>query len=331
MKKSIWPILSLLLVSCTDAQSLSLAPGWHSQTVAEWGDARPDMLVIANQGNTLYLSFENKANQLAPSLGRIDLSSGKTAILLYGMDRADGLKMDKQGQLWLGEESTQGQIWTLAQPDLLPAEQRLDRMRRIASHPSLKMITQAGLMAHEGLSFSQDGHFLYLLDEWQEGCLYRFDLARQQLAVFHDTLGWRLVSTPEEARLKAETLHGRMFNRGEDMETLPDGRVLFSETDTGRILVLDDRGEKPVVSTFLTHPDIEHPDNLEWDAHRQWLWITDDNHPSELWAWNGKQMMLIATEPRGEITGVEVSEQGRVYINLQGMHGGEDQTVQLSQ
>ncbi|MDQ6979652.1 MAG: hypothetical protein Q9M09_05650, partial [Mariprofundaceae bacterium] len=107
-------------------------------------------------------------------------------------------------------------------------------------------------------------------------------------------------------------------------------RILFAETDTGIIHLLDDTGPRPTVAPFLHSPDIQHPDNLEWDDHRQGLWITDDSRLSELWFWDGRDFQRVVSDTGGEITGVESHSDGRVWINLQGQHHGEDQTVLLT-
>ena len=101
------------------------------------------------------------------------------------------------------------------------------------------------------------------------------------------------------------------------MERLPDGRILMAETGSGRILALDDRGAMPTVTSLLSDARIAHPDNLEWDARRRWLWITDDSRPSEVWAWDGKRLQRIAWHGSGELTGLESDPDGRIYLNLQ--------------
>lgn len=185
--------------------------------------------------------------------------------------------------------------------------------------------------------FSKDGKYLYLADEWIEGCLYRFTLKTKLLQVYHSSKGWLRINTPVDARFKAEVLHGKYFSRLEDMELLPDGRVLMAETGSkksqGRIWVLDDRGSDdgamPKLSSYLEHSDISHPDNLEWDQKRSWLWITDDSSPSKLWAWDGKKLMQIASHRFAEITGVESSPDGSIYFNLQHNTFGPDLTLRI--
>ncbi|MDQ7010387.1 MAG: hypothetical protein Q9M29_01065 [Mariprofundaceae bacterium] len=328
------PCLLMLLGACDHGHGLTTAPEWKAETIAEWNDARPDMLVLSGDKRFLFVSFETRQNQLAPSLGRINLHAGEQEILLYGLARADGLKMDQSGKLWIGEEVADGEIWTIHEPEMLPAGQRVDRNRHVASHQDIVAVPSAGRFSHEGLAFSNDGRYLYLADEWIEGCLYRFILKEQKLQVLHKSRGWLDIERAGEARLYAEKSHGRIFRRLEDMEPLPDGRILMAETgrdgEHGRILALDNRGDAPVVSLFLADTRLHHPDNLEWDEKRGWLWITDDDEPSVLWAWDGKELQRIAWHDHAEITGVESAADGAIYVNLQGRSFDPDLTVRLT-
>ncbi|MDX8410412.1 MAG: hypothetical protein R8K46_00870 [Mariprofundaceae bacterium] len=328
-----WLFLILLLPGCQEGTGIWLADGWREETVAECADDWPDMLLLSANGRFLYQTCEKRANQLSPSLARIDLQSGKRGILLYGLDRADGIRMSADGSLWIGEETGDGLVWRITQPELLPPEQRVDRIRLAASDKRIRPVPAAGRMLHEGLSFSRDQKFLYLADEWAEGCLYRLHLAEDRLQVFHDKNGWLDITNPAQARIEAERLHGRLFERPEDMELLPDGRILIAETgngdNTGRILALTDSDSAPTIAVYLEDARIHHPDNLDRDAARNWLWISDDDKPSHLWAWDGKALSEIARHGMAEITGVESAADGAIYINLQRRIGGPDLTLRL--
>ena len=115
---------------------------------------------------------------------------------------------------------------------------------------------------------------------------------------------------------------------------MPDGRIAMAETGSkngsGRILILDDSGDFPKITVYLESPEIHHPDNLEWDAHRGWLWITDDDSPSNLWAYDGNKLQKIASHSSAEITGVESSSDGSIYLNLQNRLFGPDLTLKLT-
>ena len=163
-----------------------------------------------------------------------------------------------------------------------------------------------------------------------EGCLYRLNLTTHKLYVFHHKKGWLHIQDTAHARIEAEKLHGRWYNRMEDMELMPDGSILIAETGTGNILKLDDSGNKPIITTFLQHDDIEHPDNLEWDNKRGWLWISDDSIRSELWAWDGKNFKRMAYHDTAEITGLE-SDHGTIYFNLQHRRFAPDLTMKIYQ
>lgn len=289
--------------------------------------------MLSEDGKTLFVSCETTADMLSPSLARIDLESGERQIMLYGLNRGDGLKMDHDGDLWLGEEVADGRIYKIGSPQRIPAEQRVDRNRLVSSHPDIAPILSAGRFSHEGLAFSLDGKHLYLADEWKEGCLYRYTLATGLLEVFHSSKGWLTINTPDDSRFKAEVLHGKHFNRLEDLETLPDGRILLAETgsknDHGRIWILDDRKSKPTIEHYFEHSELIHLDNLEWDDQRNLLWITADHSPSVLWHWDGKMLTQVASHSFGEITGVESGHDGSIYFNLQHNTFGPDLTLKI--
>jgi len=332
--KKLWFVVVIFTgfsVASASESGLELKDGWHADIITECAEDLPDMLLLSADGQHLYQSCETRANMLSPSLARIEIKSGKREILIYGLGRADGMRFAPDGSLWLGEEQPDGLIWKIDNPDLLKAEQRADRYNFQSSSKHIRATTNAGVFAHEGLTFSADGKYLYLADEWKEGCLYRYDIQAQVLKVFHAKKGWLTIKRPEDARIEAERLHGTWYNRMEDMELMPDGRILITETGTGNILVLTDVGEQPEVKKFLFHPDIKHPDNLEWDAKRNWLWITDDSDDSELWAWDGKSFALIASHTSAEITGIESAADGTIYFNLQHRRFAPDLTIRMQQ
>jgi len=330
MQRLIFITLMLLAASCAAGEGLTLAPGWHETVVTEWEKVMPDMIVLSNDGNALFVTNENASDKHTPSLSRIDLASGEKKTLLFGLDRADGLKLDRVGNLWLGEEVTDGLILKIEAPNTLPTGLLFDRSRLIPAHKNIKVIANAGRMAHEGLALSKDGRYLYLADEWKKGCLFRLSLGNMKLEVFQEEKGWLTVTSPDQAREQAIMLHGRPFDRIEDMEQLPDGRILMAETGTGIILVLDDRGPAPSVSIYFRHDDLHHPDNLEWDSKREALWITDDDSPSLLWLLRDRTLIKVASHRFAEITGVESSADGTIWFNLQHNSSGPDMTLELT-
>jgi sugar lactone lactonase YvrE len=312
---------------------ISLAGDWVADIVSENGDQMPDMMVLSPDHRYLYQSLETNENLLSPSLARMDLRTGRRDLLIHGMARADGLKMAPDGSLWLGEEWQDGLVWRIESPEKLPPGQRVDRQRLKSSHSSIQPVPAAGRFAHEGLAFSKDGRYLYLADEWKEGCLYRYELSSGALQVFHSKQGWLTIERPHAARVESEKLHGRMFLRIEDMERLPDGRILMSETGSaespGKILVLKDGYPGAEVGVYLKHERLRHPDNLEWDNVHSWLWITDDSDPSILWIWDGRNLREVARHDSAEITGVESASDGSIYINLQHHRFAQDLTLRL--
>ena len=330
-------LLSLLLTvplwaslnSCNmNPTGLEMDAGWKQRSVAVWRNSRPDMMALSPTGKWLYISCETNASMSAPSLVAINMESGRQHFLLSGLMRADALKFAPDGSLWIGEEFPEGLIWRIADVDKLPAEQTVERVSLSTSNDAIAPYRPAGSFSHEGLAFSQDGQFAYLADEDSNGSVYRLNLATRTLSVLDGSMHWRMVQEPNEARGMAKQLHAATFNRPEDMETLPDGRILMAETNAGRVLVLTDNGDKASIETFLKDDRIAHPDNLAWDAKRQLLWITNDDKPSSLWAWDGTRARRIAMHRQAEITGV-LPVGDNIYINLQSNKSGPEMTVRL--
>jgi len=321
--------LLLLLTSCDlNPTGIQLNPAWTSRSLSAWHNHRPDMMVVSKDSKWLYVSCETNASLLAPSLLAINIKTGRQHILLFGLHKADGLKMAPDGSLWLGEEFDDGLFWRITEPDKLPDEQRVNRATLEATTPAITPLHRVGNFKHEGLTFSKDGRFAYMADEWKEGCIYRYNLRTHQLKVLHKKKGWLTIRDTKNARLDAEKLHGQYFNRIEGMETLPDGRILLAETATGRVLMLDDSQKIPKVTTWLENDALIHPDNLAWDEKRGWLWITDDGDSSYLWAWDGQHLIEIAHHDSAEITGVTMHGSD-VYINLQRQLGRAEVLLRL--
>jgi len=307
---------------------LEMDAGWKQRSVAVWRNSRPDMMALSPSGKWLYISCETNASMSEPSLVAINMESGRQHFLVNGLMRADALKFAPDDSLWVGEEFPEGLIWRIADVDKLPAEQTVDRLSLSTSNDAIAPFRAAGRFSHEGLSFSKDGRFAYLADEDKAGSIYRLNLADRGLSVLDEGMQWSAVQEPNEARNEASHLHAATFNRLEDMETLPDGRILLAETGTGRILALTDKGDEAGIETFLQDERILHPDNLAWDGKRRLLWITDDDKPSSLWAWDGSRARRIALHRQAEITGV-LPVGDDIYINLQGNKSGPEMTVRL--
>jgi len=307
---------------------LQLEHGWKARSVAVWRDAHPDMLALSPNGKWLYISCETMAGINTPSLATINLKTGRKHMLISGLMRADALKFAPDDSLWIGEEFPEGLIWRVADVDKLPEEQFVKRATLSTSHDAIAPYRPAGQFAHEGISFSADHRFAYLADEDPHGAIYRLELQSHHLEVLDGTLHWQAIQDPAQARLAAIHMHATPFNRIEDMETLPDGRIVMAETGTGRILALQDHGDKAEINTFMQNSEIIHPDNLAWDSKRKLLWITDDSTPSALWTWDGIRATRIALHQHAEITGV-LPVANDIYINLQTKKNSPELTVKL--
>jgi len=287
------------------------------------------MMVASHDHHYLYISCENRASLTAPSLYLYSMKSGRSTLLISGLNRADALKAAPDGSLWLGEEFDHGLIWRIAEPDKLPDEQIIQRDTLRSSHPAIAPLSRTGQFAHEGIAFSLDGNYAYLPDEDPHGSLYRYRMHPPHLLqVAGKNHQWQTISDPMQARAIATRLGALQFNRMEDAEVLPNGHLIIAETDAPRILEVIDHGTWMEIRTYLDDPRIHHPDNLAWDASRQILWITDDSKPSKLWAWDGRTLQQIALHPHAEITGV-LPFKGDILINLQGRDDGPELTLRL--
>jgi len=313
-----------------DPIGLKLDSGWRVRSVVVWKNAHPDMLALSPKGRWLYVSCETKASEDSPSLAAIDLKKDHHMILVSGLMRADGLKFAPDGSLWIGEEFPRGLVWRIADVDHFPINQKVDRARMVSSNRALAPFHAAGRFAHGGIAFSRDKRFAYLADEAVDGSLYRLNLNTRRMEVLSGNQKWIMLSLAQSPRDQARHLQAREFNRIEDMETLPDGRIVMAETGTGRILALADTGKRPEVTTYLHDSRIAHPDNLAWDATRHGLWITDDSTPSVLWFLDGRKLKRIATHRHAEITGV-LPVGNFIYLNLQEHNGGLEMTLRLSE
>jgi len=333
--KYVWMIATLLVLAVLSRGlhikpiGLELEPGWNARSVVEWRDVHLEMLALSPDGKWLYVSCATKGSEDSPSLAAINLKTSRRQILVTGLMRAGGLKFAPDGSLWIGEEFPQGLIWRVADADHFPVGQKIDRTRMVSSHPGIAPFYAAGRFSHKAIAFSRNKQFVYLADGTVKGSLYRLNLRTHQMQVLFANKGWGAIHTLDPSR-QTDQLQARTFNRIEDMEMLPDGRILMAEAGAKRILILIDTGKHPVINEYLHNSRIARPANLAWDTTRNWLWITDDSKPSVLWVWNGQKLLHIATHKYAEITGVlPVGEV--VYINIQNRSDGPELTLLLSE
>ncbi len=311
-----------------DPVGLRLDPGWRVRSVVVWKNAHPDKLTLSPKGRWLYVSCETKASEDSPSLAAIDLKKEHHMILVSGLMHADGLKFAPDGSLWIGEGFPQGLIWRIVDVDHFPVNQKVDRTRMVSSNRALAPFRAAGHFTHGGIAFSKNKRFAYLADDAVGGSLYRLNLKTRRMEVLSGDKKWVMLSLAQSPQDQARHLQAREFDHIEDMETLPDGRILMAETGTGRILALADAGKHPEITTYLHDSRIAHPHSLAWDMTRHRLWIADGSTPSSLWTWDGRKLEQIATHQHAEITGV-LPVGNVIYLNLQGHNNGLELTLRL--
>jgi len=321
----------VLLISCSfDPIRINLATGWSAKSLAAFRHTNPQMLAPSVDGKWLYISLENGAGLSSPSLAVINMQSGHHQILLSGLHLPHTLHTAPDTSLWIGEYFAQGLIWRITEPDKLPEDQRIDRNSLSISHPSISPLSAAGHFTHSGFDFSADGHFAYMASADAQGRLYRYTLRSRKLQVLHDKQGWLSIADPESAEAEASHLGARAFSPLSGITILPNGHILIAEPAKGRLLQLDDSGETPKLSIYLEDAQIRQPEDLAWDAARQWLWISDGSKPSHLWAYHGNTLTRIATHKEARITGIAVRDE-TLFLNLRDNASGPEITLQLTE
>ena len=311
-------LIVVLLAACQfNASGLQTAEGWQYHSLGAWKNLAPNQMVVSADGRWLY--FASETGEFAPvsAIAAIRPDRGRTHLLVEGLSNAHGLRFAPDGSLWVAEGGEQGNIWRMAEAEHFPDEQRVNARTRESTHPGFAPFRFAGRFAHRAIAFSSDRHFAYLADAADGGCLYRLTLEDRSLAVFHSQRGWLAVD-PDSAPADAHKLNAATFRAIADIEQMPDGRLALTESASGKLLVLDDRGAMPQVNSWLTLPDLVWPVDLAWDEQRGWWWIVDhgkSSAPSALWAWDGHHLHRMAWHAKSVLSGVLVAD-GVVYANL---------------
>jgi len=298
-----------------DGTGLILAPGWSYHSLGAWKSLTPTQIVLSPDGRWLY--FGNETSEYTTEAGVVALhtSNGRTHMLVQGLANVHGMRFAPDGSLWVAEGGDQGEIWRMAEPEHFPDDQRVNALTRESTHPGFSPFRFAGRFAHRAIAFSADQRFAYLADAHVGGSLYRLEMRARRLDVFHPKKGWLQV-VPEDAVIAARKLGAARFASISDIERLPDGTLLLAESGSGKILQLDDRGDQPVIHTWLHRDELHHPGDLAWDQSRQWLWITDEAQPSTLWAWDGHYLHDIVHHPASRISAV-LAAGDHIYVNVQ--------------
>ena len=207
-----------------------------------------------------------------------------------------------------------------------------------------------GHQVHENVAITADQTVAYWgADNATNGFLYKFvptvagNFSLGNLFVLKTTgIGtgtWETVSNTTKAE-RNNTIAGSVsagaynFNRIEDVEIGPDGKLYFASTATGRVYRLTDGGatvnnlevfvEKTLFDVDGTPAQFEWPDNLAFDGDGN-LWVLQDGGQNHVWVVSSTHtaatpaIKVFANTPAGsEPTGITFSPDfNYLFISLQ--------------
>lgn len=180
--------------------------------------------------------------------------------------------------------------------------------------------TAMGRFSHESGVVVGDRE-VFLTEDYEYGHFFRFvanrarDLSAGTLYAY-DRKGarWIRIKDVVNARLEAQKLKATPFNRLEDIQQGPDGKLYFAETGFmeakdpfGRVWRYDPKTGKADVFLEGDGKRMANPDNLLWDKQGN-LYICEDQYEENLKAY-GKNEVLMVT-PKKEIKTVAVIKEG---------------------
>lgn len=212
-----------------------------------------------------------------------------------------------------------------------------------------------GAFKHENVCIASDRKTAYYGNDAENGILFKFiadeaenltsgTLWAMQISDFTAGTGsWiQVPNTSKTERNKvienAVNLEATVFDRIEDAEIGPDGKIYFTVTAYGKIFRFKDEGT--TISEFETYVDnieydspspagtskakFQSPDNLAFDTEGN-LWVNQDGGNNHIWVIrNGHsaatpKVEVFANTPRGsEPTGITFSPDGKfMFISIQ--------------
>lgn len=223
---------------------------------------------------------------------------------------------------WLScEEHPVGQVWECDPAGRRPAQAR----------PAM------GRFTHEAAAADPVHKVVYLTEDEDDGCLYRFrpttwgDLSRGALEVLTEQggrLGWARVPNPTPGLLGTPTRHqvaaAKHFDGGEGAVVDHRGALFFTTKGDGRVWALDPPADRLVVvyddGTSPT-PDLTGVDNITLDR-KGVLFVAEDGGDMQIVAVGRDQRAAPVVQVTGvedsEITGPAFSPDGRrLYFSSQ--------------
>lgn len=180
--------------------------------------------------------------------------------------------------------------------------------------------TAMGRFSHESALVVGDRE-VYLTEDYEKGHFYRFvaDRARDMsagtlYALDNKNRRWVRIKDVVNARLDAQAAKATAFNRLEDVQMGPDGKIYFAETGFiaagdryGRVWRFDPRTTKLEVFLEGDGKRMANPDNLIWDKKGN-LYICEDQYDENLKAHGPNEVLRVS--PKKEITTIAVIKEG---------------------
>lgn len=182
--------------------------------------------------------------------------------------------------------------------------------------------TAMGRFSHES-AVVVGNREVFLTEDYEYGHFYRFvadhpkDLSAGTLYAFDRKAGrWLKLKDVVNARLEAQSMKATPFNRLEDIQQGPDGKLYIAETGFipapandryGRIWRYDPKTAKLDVFLEGDGKRLANPDNLLWDKKGN-LYICEDQYKENLEAHGPNEILMVT--PKKEIKTIAVIKDG---------------------
>jgi len=135
----------------------TLAKGLSARVVTS-GVAAPnlDMGALWPVNDPQWLLYCNEQGTSNPGVQRIDLATGAATTILSGVTSCDPLHVTPWGTVVFGEETSDGHIWEMVQPESITGA-TVNRITGASSDPRIVRRDALGSVAFEGVTFLPSG------------------------------------------------------------------------------------------------------------------------------------------------------------------------------